>query len=70
MENRSLTEKPKLELPASLNFIAGKLKANKNFKPADIRRVIKEANVKPEDLSPWADFDHPVEDSYGRKNGL
>ena len=30
-------------------------------------KIIREANVQPEELEPWADFDHPVEDSYGRK---
>lgn len=33
----------------------------------ELRRTVLEAGVKEEDLMPWADFDHPVADSYGRK---
>ena len=55
------------QLPASLRFIAGKLSESRDLRPADMRRIILDAGVKPEDLEPWADFDHPVTDSYGRK---
>jgi cysteine dioxygenase len=40
--------------------------ADAQLKPSAIVQLIKEAGVKPEDLEPWQDFDHPVEDSYGR----
>lgn len=55
------------QLPASLRQIAEKLEKNRELRPADMRRIVLEAEVKPEDLEPWADFDHPVQDSYGRK---
>ncbi|MBC8754647.1 cysteine dioxygenase family protein [Kordia sp. YSTF-M3] len=34
---------------------------------ARIEEFVKRAKVTPEDLKPYADFDHPVEDGYGRK---
>ncbi len=55
------------QLPPSLRHIAEKLEERRDLRPADMRRIILEAAVKPEDLEPWADFDHPVTDSYGRK---
>lgn len=54
-------------LPASLEYIVDKLEAEKNLKPSEMHRIVKMAGVQPEDLQPWADFDHPVQDSYGRK---
>lgn len=54
-------------LPASLAFIVEKLSTEKKWTPPFIRKVIQNAKVDPEDLKPWADFDHPVSDSYGRK---
>ena len=54
-------------LPSSLNYIIEELKKHRRLKPAEIRRIILEAKVQPEDLAPWADFNHPVADSYGRK---
>lgn len=33
----------------------------------ELRRAVLAAGVREEDLLPWADFDHPVADSYGRK---
>ncbi len=32
-----------------------------------IKAIVERANVSEEDLAPYADFDHPVEDGYGRK---
>lgn len=55
------------ELPSSLKYIAEKLERNRNLKPSQMRKIILEAGVKVEELKPWADFDHPVQDSYGRK---
>ncbi len=54
-------------LPASLKKIAEKLENNRYLKPSQMRKMILEANVQAEDLKPWADFDHPISDSYGRK---
>jgi SAM-dependent methyltransferase/predicted metal-dependent enzyme (double-stranded beta helix superfamily) len=33
----------------------------------ELRRAVLDAGVREEDILPWADFDHPVADSYGRK---
>ena len=54
-------------LPASLQYIADALRRKKSLRPSEVARIIKEADVKPEDLKPWARFDHPVQDSYGRE---
>jgi len=32
-----------------------------------IKQFVEEAQITPKDLEPYADFDHPVEDGYGRK---
>jgi len=32
-----------------------------------VKKLVEQAQVKEEDLKAYADFDHPVEDSYGRK---
>ncbi len=55
------------QLPTSLKSIAQALQHEKELKPSKVAQIIKNANVQPKDLEPWADFDHPVEDSYGRK---
>ncbi len=57
----------KTSLPSSLLFIVNELEKHKDFKPVDLRKIVIDAKVKPEDLAPWADLGHPVEDSYGRK---
>lgn len=54
-------------LPPSLAYIAERMSGQAHMKPAEVRRIILDAKVQPEDLQPWAAFDHPVQDSYGRK---
>ncbi len=54
-------------LPRSIQFIVDQLKEHKSLKPSRIVQIVKQANVLAEDLMPWADLDHPVKDSYGRK---
>jgi len=54
-------------LPASLRSIAQRLEKDRYLKPSEMRKIVLAADVKVEELKPWADFDHPVEDSYGRK---
>ena len=61
----TLTKLPKL--PASLKYIAEQLEEHRNLKPSQMRKIILDAKVQVEDLKSWADFDHPVADSYGRK---
>ena len=55
------------QLPASLQYIARALQPLEKTSPAAIRKIVIEAGVQAEDLRPWADFDHPLADSYGRK---
>ncbi len=56
-----------MELPKSLAYIKEKLASKKIVKPHEVVEVIKAAAVQKEDLEPWADFKHPIKDSYGRK---
>ncbi len=55
------------QLPASLRRIVSTLRSAAALRPMELRRAVVDAGVKEEELMPWADFDHPVEDSYGRK---
>ncbi|MCB0644476.1 MAG: hypothetical protein KDC44_22685, partial [Phaeodactylibacter sp.] len=67
--NQSLSkdQPPIVKLPDAIRFIIQKLEGQRVLKPAQVRREILDAGVQPEDLTPWAAFDHPVQDSYGRK---
>jgi SAM-dependent methyltransferase/predicted metal-dependent enzyme (double-stranded beta helix superfamily) len=56
-----------IQLPPSLQAIARALIEQQPERAAAVRQIVIDAGVQPEDLSPWADFDHPVTDSYGRK---
>lgn len=56
-----------MELPKSLTFIKEKLTSKKIIRPHEVVEIIKEADVHQKDLEPWADFQHPTKDSYGRK---
>ena len=67
IEKKPITSQTTPTLPASLQYIVGKLTETKSLRPSQMVKIIREANVRPEELEPWADFDHPVEDSYGRK---
>ena len=55
------------ELPASLQRLVAALDRQIDPTPASIRQSVLEAGVRSEDLLPWADFQHPIADSYGRK---
>ena len=55
------------QLPGSIQFIVQELNHQMRLKPAEMVQLVKRANVQMEDLLPWADFNHPAEDSYGRK---
>ena len=54
-------------LPPSLQRIILELEKKETLKPAEVRQIILAAKVEPQDLVAWADFDHPLKDSYGRK---
>ncbi len=55
------------DLPTSLQHIARQLSGSRELKPAEMRRIVLDAKVSEEDIRPWADFGHPLQDSYGRK---
>ena len=54
-------------LPDSLASLCSELLIREILKPYEVCQLIKESDISYEDLLPWADFDHPVKDSYGRK---
>ncbi|MCB0571563.1 MAG: methyltransferase domain-containing protein [Phaeodactylibacter sp.] len=56
----------KASLPSSLRYIIDNLENKRAFKPSGLRRIVLDAGVKQEDIEAWADFGHPVSDSYGR----
>ncbi len=55
------------QLPASIQSLIEAVEAEASMTPARARDLLREANLQPEDLAPWADFDHPLADSYGRQ---
>lgn len=54
-------------LPQSLSTLIQSLTQNNCSTVSEIVHYVREANVQYEDLLPWADFEHPAADSYGRK---
>lgn len=54
-------------LPASLKYIVATLKVAQELHPRRVAEIVSTANVKAQDLLPWADFEHSPADSYGRK---
>ena len=60
-------DKPLEQLPASLQKIARAMQPLYHSTPAAIRKIVLDAGVRPDDLLAWADFEHPVADSYGRQ---
>lgn len=54
-------------VPAAILKLAEDIKALENYSPTKIRNLLRDADIEPEMLMPWADFDHPLADSYGRK---
>ncbi|MBE9070524.1 cysteine dioxygenase family protein [Leptolyngbya cf. ectocarpi LEGE 11479] len=43
------------------------LQRSSHFTPIQVKEILLEVNILPEELMPWADFEHPVADSYGRR---
>ena len=54
-------------LPDSLRSIVSSLSQTSQFTSQDVYQSLLKAQVRQEDLMPWADFAHPVADSYGRQ---
>ena len=54
-------------LPPSIKYLIRSLKKSTILNPETARQCIIDARINVEDLLHWADFDHPVTDSYGRQ---
>ncbi len=57
----------KKTLPASLQQIISEIHQLEAFSPQVIRKIVKNAHVQRAELEPWATYNHPLADSYGRK---
>lgn len=53
--------------PARLEGLIRNIEQDAHCSPQRLRQHILAANLSTDDLLPWADFQHPVTDSYGRK---
>ncbi len=49
------------------DLIINAMQENENLNATHIKKLVEQANITEEDLLPYADFNHPIEDSYGRK---
>ena len=56
-----------VRLPLSLVKLVESLQNQPVLSPEIVCQCVLAAGVQPEDLLPWADFDHPIADSYGRQ---
>ncbi len=56
-----------MDLPKALAAIVDVLEKEQPSKPSQIVSIVKRSDVAKKDLLPYADFDHPGQDSYGRK---
>ncbi|MEZ4922687.1 MAG: cysteine dioxygenase family protein [Crocinitomicaceae bacterium] len=57
----------RLTLPVSISSLIDKIGDQRSLSPTEIRNYIREANIQKEDLLDWADFDHNINEGYGRK---
>ena len=57
----------KLTLPVSVAKLIELIGDQTSFKASEITRLIREANIKIEDLKDFEDFDHDKREGYGRK---
>ncbi|MFG6104397.1 hypothetical protein U2F10_19195 [Leptothoe sp. EHU-05/26/07-4] len=53
--------------PINLQKLIYSLQETPDFTPEDIQTMVVKADISAQDLMPWADFNHPVTDSYGRQ---
>ena len=68
MNTLTLTPPPESSVIAStLSRLIHRLETTEHIDPDRAATLLQEANVDPRDLLPWYDFEHPVQDSYGRK---
>ncbi len=55
------------ELPRRVRRLIEAIEAGDRLTPTSARRLLEQSGITAVDLAPWADFDHPKADSYGRK---
>ncbi|MGP0565382.1 methyltransferase domain-containing protein [Nitrospina sp. 32_T5] len=53
--------------PESLKSLIEAVEKETHWSPQRAAQILREADITQQDLMPWAFFDHPVKDSYGRK---
>ncbi|MEM8641225.1 MAG: cysteine dioxygenase family protein [Cyanobacteria bacterium P01_G01_bin.54] len=58
---------PLAGLPPSLQDLIQRIEQCTQLTPALLQTCLQAAQVQPADLLPWADFEHPVTDGYGRQ---
>ncbi len=56
----------KITLPKSLQYIIESIESSEEMSTGKLKKIVREAQVTAEDLMPWSDFDHPLQDGYGR----
>jgi len=54
-------------LPSPIEALVRQVEATEDLSPAAARRMRQDAAIDAADLEPWADYDHPRSDSYGRR---
>jgi len=54
-------------LPFAIQDLIRSLESETDLTPRKARDLLIRADLKEDDLMTWAEFDHPIEDSYGRK---
>lgn len=55
-----------VSLSPNVQALIDEIKAAQALTPASARDLLARSAITPADLEPWADFDHPSADSYGR----
>ena len=58
---------PLCTLPQSLEKLVNFLQCQPTLTPELACQCVLDASIEPQELLPWADFSHPITDSYGRK---
>ena len=53
--------------PASVRRLLDAIETEDHLTPTRSRKLLLESGITAQDLAPWADFDHPKSDSYGRR---
>jgi len=57
----------KLSLPIAITGLIDELKSKQEFRPSEIVKLVKKANIQKIDIESWSDFNHDIIDGYGRK---